>query len=156
MRVNKIVYYRMVFTSYCLIRNDSGATYIGATVDMDHRLRQHNGALKGGAVYTSTALKKGHTWELACNVTGFPTWNAALQFEWMWKHISRKKSSGPLERRIQALIDLVNLEKPTSKAEPYSSYEKLAINVFKKTVETDKLFNSELKHAIAVISETPT
>jgi len=145
----------MVFTSYCLIRNDSGATYIGATVDMDHRLRQHNGALKGGAVYTSTALKKGHTWELACNVTGFPTWNAALQFEWMWKHISRKKNSGPLERRIQALIDLVNLEKPTSKAELYSTYEKLVINVFKKTAETDKLFNSELKHAVVVISGPP-
>ena len=144
----------MSFLSYCLIREDSGATYIGATVDMSHRLRQHNGEIKGGAHYTSTALKKGHTWQIACNVTGFPTWNAALQFEWMWKHISRKKKqSGPLERRIKALIDLVNLDKPTSKAEPYNTYEKLQIHVYKKCKETDELFTSNLLHAV-VIAET--
>ena len=37
----------MSFLSYCLIREDSGATYIGATVDMAHRLRHHNGEIKG-------------------------------------------------------------------------------------------------------------
>lgn len=138
----------MGFISYCLIRSDSGATYVGATVDMEHRLRQHNGVLKGGARYTSTALAKGHSWEIACNVSGFPTWNAALQFEWMWKHISRKKKIGePLEKRIQALIDLVNLDKPTSKAELYNTYEPLKIVIFKKCIETDKLLSAALAHA---------
>ena len=138
----------MSFICYCLIRSDSGATYIGATVDMEHRLRQHNGAIKGGAKYTSLALAKGHSWEIACNVSGFPSWNAALQFEWMWKHISRKKqNSGPLERRIKALIDLVNLDKPTSKAELYNTYEPLKIAIFKKCNETDGLLLAKLAHA---------
>jgi structure-specific endonuclease subunit SLX1 len=140
--------YINMFLSYCLIREDSGASYVGATVDMEHRLRQHNGIIKGGAIATTNALKKGHTWEILCNVTGFPTWNAALQFEWRWKHISRKLHGSPMAKRISALIDLVNMDKSTSKAEPYSSYEPLLIKVYKQCPETEQLFKSVLAHAV--------
>ena len=137
----------MSLISYCLIREDSGASYVGATKDMGHRLRQHNGAIKGGAHYTTSALSAGHSWELLCNVSGFPTWQATLQFEWRWKHISRKKLGSPAQRRILALIDLVNLERPTSKAEPYSSYGPVKIWVYKKCLETDSLYNCTLVNA---------
>ena len=137
----------MPFFSYCLIREDSGASYVGATVDMEHRLRQHNGSIKGGAISTTSALKKGHSWEILCLVSGFPTWNAALQFEWRWKQLSRKKTGNPANKRVDALIDLVNMDKPTSKAELYSSYEPLHIKVFKNCAETERLFKNDLLHA---------
>lgn len=145
----------MSFLSYCLIREDSGASYVGATVDMDHRLRQHNGAIKGGAVATTSALKKGHSWDILCNVRGFPTWNAALQFEWRWKQLSRKRHGSPMFKRIDALIELVNMEKPTSKAELYSTYEPLVIKVFKKCAESERLSSTELAHAVVEYYEAP-
>jgi structure-specific endonuclease subunit SLX1 len=63
---------------------------VGATVDVDRRLRQHNKELAGGAHATGMKVNKGETWQRICYVSGFPTWQAALQFEWRWKQISRK------------------------------------------------------------------
>ena len=144
----------MSLISYCLLREDSGASYVGATKDMDHRLRQHNGAIKGGAHYTTSAVNAGHSWDLLCNVSGFPSWQATLQFEWRWKHISRKKLGSPAQRRILALIDLVNMERPTSKAEPYSTYGPVKIWVYKKCLETDYLFNCTLVNATVATTST--
>jgi len=89
--------------TYCLERSDSGATYIGATVNMPRRIRQHNGEIKGGAMYTTRACKKGLSWNISCNVVGFQTNKEALSFEWHWKFQSRKINAGPLMRRIKAL-----------------------------------------------------
>jgi predicted GIY-YIG superfamily endonuclease len=134
---------------YCLVRSDSGATYIGATVDMEHRLRQHNGELAGGAHYTSAALPSGKTWELACTVGPFPTWQAALQFEWKWKNVSRKRPEGPLGRRIRAAILILNMDRPTSKAELFETYAPLTVYIFKTTPETDWLLSEPMRFAIA-------
>ena len=108
---------------YLLECND-GSTYVGATVDLEHRLRQHNCEIKGGAVATSRRVKKGYMWKRVCHVTGFPTWSSALQFEWAWKYQSRKLSSKmkPIERRQIALDNLLALERPTSKAIAYSEW----------------------------------
>jgi structure-specific endonuclease subunit SLX1 len=107
-----------------LLESTDGCTYIGATVDLDHRLRQHNCEIKGGAVATSSRVKKGFTWKRVCHVAGFPSWSAALQFEWAWKFYSRKLSSAmkPLDRRKMALDTLLALERPTSKAIAYSEW----------------------------------
>ena len=139
----------MTFTSYCLVRSDSAATYVGATVNIENRLRQHNGLKKGGAKYTVSALSKGHTWDLVVKVSGFPTWRAALQFEWRWKNLSRKKRIGksPLERRIKALICLVNLDRPASKSERYDSYAPLKIAIHTNSKETDELLSTVLINA---------
>ena len=100
------------------------ATYVGATVDLDRRLRQHNKEIKGGAHATGAKVAKGNTWIRAAHVAGFPDWQAALQFEWRWKQLTRKLSPQlkPLERRIIALIQLLALERPTSKAIAYSEW----------------------------------
>ena len=107
-----------------LLATEEGQTYVGATVDLDHRLRQHNKEIKGGAVATSSKVNKGETWTRVCHVEGFPTWNAALQFEWRWKQLSRKlpMSLKPIERRAMALEQLLALERPTSKAVAYSEW----------------------------------
>jgi len=117
------------FYVYILESNDKKATYVGATVNLDHRLRQHNKELVGGAHATSVKVAQGCTWRRVCHVTGFPDWSAALQFEWRLKQLSRKLSCKhshshlkPIERRIQALHELLALERPTSKAKAYAEW----------------------------------
>ena len=129
---------------YILESSDCKATYVGATVDLNHRLRQHNKELAGGAHATSVKVAQGCTWNRICFIQGFPDWPAALQFEWRLKQLSRmllkgnnskgdtsksdtsksdnNKNSKPIERRIQALHQLLSLDKPTTKAIPYSSW----------------------------------
>lgn len=116
-------YYVYLLVAYKNTTNQVIATYVGATVDVDRRLRQHNKEIKGGAHATSARVVQGCTWKRHCYVRGFPTWKAALQFEWRWKQISRKLSKGPpLERRLDALNTLLALEKPTTAAERYDSW----------------------------------
>jgi structure-specific endonuclease subunit SLX1 len=108
-----------------LLESTDGATYVGATVDVDHRLRQHNKEIKGGAHATGTRVAKGETWSRICYVSGFPDWSAALQFEWRFKQLSRKMpvSMQPLERRLIALKQLLALERSTSKAIAFSEWQ---------------------------------
>jgi structure-specific endonuclease subunit SLX1 len=107
-----------------LLVSTGGATYVGATVDLDHRLRQHNKEIKGGAVATSMRVSRGETWRRHCYVSGFPTWQSALQFEWRWKQIHRKlsRTCSPLENRMKALEILLSLDRPTTNAIPYSEW----------------------------------
>jgi structure-specific endonuclease subunit SLX1 len=114
----------MSYYVYLLI-SSSGSSYVGATVDLNKRLRQHNKEIKGGAHATSIKVENGETWTRAAHVSNFPSWQAALQFEWRWKQLSRKISPKllPLERRLNALKELLSLERPTSKAIAYSEWE---------------------------------
>lgn len=114
----------MSFYVYLLLSSDN-CTYVGATVDLDKRLRQHNKEIKGGAIATSNKVLKGETWIRVAHIEGFPDWQAALQFEWRWKQLSRKIQTTvkePLERRMKALKLLLELERPTSKAKAYSEW----------------------------------
>jgi structure-specific endonuclease subunit SLX1 len=108
---------------YLLLSSDN-ATYVGATVDLDRRLRQHNKEIKGGAHATGAKVEKGETWIRAAHVKNFPDWQAALQFEWRWKQISRKLPAKmlPLERRLLAVNMLLKMERPTTKAKAYTEW----------------------------------
>lgn len=110
------------------IQSSNGSTYIGATVDLDKRIRQHNKEIKGGATATSIKVNLGEVWSYICYVENFPTWNEALKFEWRWKQISRqiqksKPSLKPMNKRLEALDLLVKLDKPTSTAMLYSEWD---------------------------------
>lgn len=103
---------------YLLLNDAHTRTYVGATVDPDRRLRQHNHELVGGA----RATARDH-WTRVCLVSGFPNERAALQFEWMWKHLSRKeKGASALERRYNALRVLLESGKSSSTSEPFDYY----------------------------------
>lgn len=108
---------------YLLVSTDN-STYVGATMDLEKRLRQHNKEITGGAHYTGQKIANGEIWLRAAHVSGFPTWQAALQFEWRWKQLSRKITSrcSPLTKRMLALKQLLELDRPTSKAIPYSEW----------------------------------
>ena len=125
-----------------LLVSTNGNTYIGATVDLERRLRQHNKEIKGGAHATSIQVLKGEIWTRAAHVSGFPDWQAALQFEWRWKQLSRKLplKMNPLERRIKALKELLALERPTSKAIAYKEWPSPP-EVQLETEEAEKLYN---------------
>lgn len=110
-----------------LLVSTHGNTYIGATVDLNRRLRQHNKEIKGGARATGAKVARGETWTRAAHVSGFPDWQATLQFEWRWKNLSRTKAvmasfKRPLERRMAALDVLLGLPQSTTKATPFSAW----------------------------------
>ena len=113
----------MSFYVYLLLSSDN-STYVGATVDLERRLRQHNKEIKGGAHATGSKVEKGEMWIRAAHIEGFPDWQSALQFEWRWKQLTRKITIKclPLERRIMALKQLLALDRPTSKAKAYSEW----------------------------------
>jgi len=107
-----------------LLLSTNGNTYVGATNDLERRLRQHNGEIKGGAHATTMKVKQGEIWVRAAHVSGFPDWQAALQFEWRFKQLSRKLplKMQPLERRLIALKQLISLPQSTSKAIPFKEW----------------------------------
>ena len=108
-----------------LLESTHGTTYVGATVNLDRRLRQHNKDLKGGAKLTGRAVEKGAKWRRVCYAAGFPTWQCALQFEWKWKFLTRKtpKGKSSLQRRLEALNVLTASERSTSKSVPFSEFK---------------------------------
>ena len=89
-------------------------TYVGATIDPDRRLRQHNGQLKGGARATSRVPGG---WYRVCYIKGFESKREALRFEWWWKRRSAKLNGTPLERR-QAAMEAMLGEWPGLELEP--------------------------------------
>jgi len=106
-----------MWSVYLLQEVGSQRTYIGATLDVDRRLNQHNGLQAGGAKAT-----KGKVWKRICHIKGFPDERSALQFEWSWKHTSKKQNGPPFKRRIQALFVLLGCDQPTSKASNFQDY----------------------------------
>ena len=77
------------FTCYLLVSECSTRTYIGATVSLARRLRQHNGELVGGA----RATQRSRPWRIKATCKGFDSWRDALRFEWRWKRkaVSKKR-----------------------------------------------------------------
>lgn len=112
--------------SFCyLLITDNNHTYIGATVDVNRRLRQHNKEIKGGARRTAISISHGEVWKRICYIDGIPEWRSALQIEWRWKQLSRtlyKHIKNPIQRRLYSLKKLLSLEKPTQNSIPYDAY----------------------------------
>jgi predicted GIY-YIG superfamily endonuclease len=112
--------------NYCyLLCTPRPRTYIGATVDVDRRLQQHNQELAGGARATGIRVAQGESWSRICYVAGIPEWRSALQIEWRWKQLGRTRFwhiKHPIQRRLRALHCLLSLDKPTEKGIPYDAY----------------------------------
>jgi len=87
---------------YILKEIDGKRTYVGYTVNLERRLRQHNGEITGGAKYT-----RGRKWEFLGYIQGFPDNIHALQCEWKIKHCG-------IRDRINAVNYVLGLEKMTN------------------------------------------
>jgi structure-specific endonuclease subunit SLX1 len=147
----------MSFVYLLLATPRRDATYVGATVDLERRLRQHNKEIKGGATATGIKVAKGDIWIRAAYVQGFPDWQAALQFEWRWKQLSRKLPAkmDPLLRRMTALKNLLALERPTSKAKAYSEWTSSPEVMFGDD-KAKEIFDNLTKQPCANAVETDT
>lgn len=90
------------YCCYILIHCPGGhRTYCGSTNNLQRRLRQHNGELKGGARYTTRFGKQ--CWKLLASVSGFCGRSQALSFEWAMKHSGIARRGTPLESRVAQL-----------------------------------------------------
>lgn len=132
-------------SAYCyFLYTDQGHTYIGATVDPDRRLLQHNGKRAGGARATGMRVAQGLEWKRACYVA-LPEWKTALQFEWRWKQLGRtqcKLVRHPIDRRLRSLHRLLSLEKPTEAAIPYEAYPDGPPTIHWESEEMEARFHS--------------
>lgn len=121
-----------------LLDSPIGPTYVGSTVDLDRRLRQHNCEISGGAKATRVVCQTygGPAWHRELHVCGFPSEGEALRFEWRWKALTKKQSRRlpPIERRFKALMALLALPKSTAAAMPFADYP-APLQIIK---ETDK------------------
>jgi len=129
---------------YVYLLQCNNCTYIGATVDLERRLRQHNKEITGGAKLTGSKVINGNKWSRLVYISGFPTWNAALQFEWKWKNLSKKYGNNNLnsiEKRLYALIELLGNEKSTKNSIPFSEWEQKPIINF-ENIDVEELFLS--------------
>lgn len=106
----------MSWYCYLLASTDGQRTYIGATIDPDRRLQQHNGQKAGGAAAT-----RGRQWRRVALVSHFPDDTAALQFEWAWKFRSRRRGKGKAARLL-GLLDVLQSPQATSKARPFAEW----------------------------------
>jgi predicted GIY-YIG superfamily endonuclease len=85
-------------------------TYIGATVSLAHRLRQHNGERAGGARQTA-----GRAWALVLHMSGPCTWRNALRFEHAWRRLgTRTVRAWDVSGRLRALELLLAKERWSS------------------------------------------
>lgn len=104
-------------------------TYIGYTVDLKNRLRKHNGELVGGAKYTTV----GRPYYMVLYISGFPSKNVAMQFEWRMHHPNGKKGKRGRNRktglagRYEVLEKVLNLTQWTANS-PYCGLLQLTIN----------------------------
>ena len=96
-------------TCVYLLVDPRNRTYIGATVDLRRRLRQHNGELVGGARRTSAG-----TWSVALYVSGFHEWRDALRFEYAWRRACRRPRGVGVAWRQRALATLMQRERWSS------------------------------------------
>ena len=92
---------------YLLENSDNKRTYLGVTNNLERRLKQHNGALKGGAKYTRNFKANGE-WELRILVKDLSK-NKALSLERTIKN-KRKKGRGktPLLRRLDIMKQIIS------------------------------------------------
>lgn len=95
-----------LYACYCLQSTvHKRYTYVGITNNFKRRHRQHNGEIKGGAVYT----RAHRPWKVLFKVKNLASKREAMQLEWALKHtkIPRLNRGGP-ENRCRRLLYLMN------------------------------------------------
>ena len=91
---------------YLLENTINKKTYLGVTVNINRRIRQHNGELVGGARYTSSNKGEGE-WHLRAIVNNL-TKSQALSYERIVKNKRRKgKGKTPLEKRLYLMNEVI-------------------------------------------------
>lgn len=110
---------------YILESTTSRLTYVGFTVDVARRIRQHNGEITGGAKSTH----RGRPWGFVCYISGFLTKRHARQCEWAIKHctkvnknitISSRSTNPYINKRVAKLFTVI-MANTVAKTSPLNS-----------------------------------
>ena len=120
---------------YLLKSTVSNRTYIGYTVNIKRRLRQHNGKLSGGAKRT----RRGRPWKLVLFVSGFEFERTAMQYEFCIQHTKRYKRTSGVANKIKIMKALLKQDK-ICKTAPLTKEMKLI--VFFHDLNAYNLWNS--------------
>ncbi len=75
---------------YVLVSEKTGRTYVGCTVDVPRRLRQHNGELVGGARCTRAY----RPWKIGRVIDGLTDRSSALKEERRVKKLRKRRLYG--------------------------------------------------------------
>ena len=97
---------------YLLKSTVSNRTYVGYTVDIKRRLRQHNGLIVGGAKRT----RHGRPWKVVLWVSGFPFERTALQYEFCIQKTKKYKRTSGIANKIYIMKSLLRQDKICSTA----------------------------------------
>lgn len=92
----------ILWSCYLLLSDDKNKTYIGATIDINRRLRQHNGEIVGGARRT----RSNRPWTIAAYVVVGDKIQA-LKLEWKLKRAKGPKKRLELFKKLCIDFDLI-------------------------------------------------
>lgn len=106
---------RQVKPWFVYLISTGSRTYIGSTTDVNRRLRQHNGEIKGGARATSRFPGK---WSMIAYLSGFTDRSSACR----WESIVKKRASG-LEPRYYAMSLVARGDCPPTRRGTAKYYE---------------------------------
>jgi predicted GIY-YIG superfamily endonuclease len=108
----------MVYYCYLIAFTENNSikrTYIGITNNLEKRIKQHNGLIKGGAKSTRCSDQ----WFYYMKVGNFKDKGEALSFEYNWKHSKsgignkikrlRELLFEPKWRHLNPLMDIINM-----------------------------------------------
>ena len=85
-----------MYVLYIIRTFDRCRSYVGITVNLRRRLRQHNGEITGGA----KATRGRGPWVVVGTVHGLPSKRVALQLEWALHNVRKLKRVPKPPRRI--------------------------------------------------------
>lgn len=120
---------------YLLKSTVSNRTYVGYTIDVHRRLRQHNGEITGGSKKT----RQGRPWEIVLYVTGFHFERTALQYEFCI-HKTRKFGRGTgVKAKMKIMKGLLKQKQICSTAPPNIEFKRA---LFFKDKKSWELWNS--------------
>jgi len=107
---------------YLLKSKVSNRFYVGYTVNIQKRIRQHNGEISGGARKTI----RNRPWEVVMYISGFQYEKTAMQYEYMIQHPPKRlrKKGGGIVKYMTIMKRLLQQEKICSTA-PLNSELKL-------------------------------
>jgi predicted GIY-YIG superfamily endonuclease len=118
---------------YCLLEmHHQRRTYVGYTLNLTRRLRQHRGELQGGAKCTTSAGPDSD-WQVLYVVRGLPSRQAAMQLEWrlhrMGRHGPRQRGQLPSQRRLEQVRAALAMDRWTLRAPIQADMPDLALVV---------------------------
>lgn len=89
------------YNVYLLKNTNNNRTYVGITNNLERRIRQHNGEIKGGAKYTRN-FKGNGIWQYHMYIKNL-TKVESLSLERSIKNTKSTIKGTPLEKRIDAI-----------------------------------------------------